>query len=154
MIRAFALSILLGSLLTVPAVAHAPKPTAPGATTSMPAMRLEGAAGASVAPFSGKMSRVEQTAQRSAGFETIQYRGRLYGGRRDGYRGNSGRDAGIAVGALIIGGIILSEAARAEHRRDHSDDWQRCANTYRSFEPSTGLYTGYDGIRRTCPYLN
>ena len=69
-------------------------------------------------------------------------------------RGSSGRNIGIGLGAAIIGGIILSEAARSASRRDHAGDWDRCAATYRSFEWSTGMYTGYDGIRRTCPYLN
>jgi BA14K-like protein len=86
--------------------------------------------------------------------EPAQYRGR-YNGRRDGgYRRNFGRNAGIGLGAAIIGGIILSEAARAQYRQEHGGDWERCAQTYRSFEPSTGMYTGYDGERRTCPYLN
>lgn len=88
--------------------------------------------------------------------EKVQYRGR---GNRGGYRGgrsggNFGRNAALGIGAAIIGGIVLSEAARAEHRRDHGAAWERCAQTYRSFEPSTGLYTGYDGVRRTCPYLS
>jgi BA14K-like protein len=81
--------------------------------------------------------------------EQVQYRGRYYGHRR-----NSGRNVALGIGAAIIGGIVLSETARAEHRRDHSSAWDRCAETYRSFEPSTGMYTGYDGVRRTCPYLN
>jgi BA14K-like protein len=91
----------------------------------------------------------------------IQYRGDNYRGRyyrggngRYGYRRNSGRDIGIGIGAAIIGGIILNEAARAEHRSSNGDQWERCAETYRSFEPSTGMYTGYDGERHTCPYLN
>jgi hypothetical protein len=76
------------------------------------------------------------------------------GGNRYGYRRNYGRNIGIGIGAAVIGGILLSEAARAEHRTTHSGDWDRCAQTYRSFEPSTGMYTGYDGERHTCPYLN
>jgi BA14K-like protein len=93
-----------------------------------------------------------------------QYRGRSFsgqrrGGRFNGYRGESygrgyGRDAVIGLGSLIIGGVLLSEVARSEHRRDNGDDWDRCAETYRSFEPNSGMYTGYDGIRRSCPYLN
>jgi BA14K-like protein len=85
--------------------------------------------------------------------EQVQYRG------RGGYRGNGGHRRGnggglaIGLGAAIIGGIILSEAARAEHRSNNSGDWERCAQTYRSFERSTGMYTGYDGERHTCPYL-
>jgi BA14K-like protein len=89
----------------------------------------------------------------------VQYRGDSYGRRYDGgrrysYRRNNGRNIGIGIGAAIIGGIILNEAARAEHRSSHGGQWDRCAQTYRSFEPSTGMYTGYDGERHTCPYLN
>ena len=81
--------------------------------------------------------------------------GRRFGGYRGNRSGgNFGRNAGIGIGAAIIGGVILSQAARSAHRRDHGSDWERCAETYRSFEPSTGMYTGYDGVRRTCPYLN
>ena len=86
-----------------------------------------------------------------SGVEQVQYRGgrRGYGNRR----GGNGAGIALGIGAAIIGGIVLSEAARAEHRTAHGGDWDRCAQTYRSFEPSTGLYTGYDGVRRTCPYL-
>jgi BA14K-like protein len=90
--------------------------------------------------------------------EQIQYRGRYYGRgggyRNYGYRRNNGRNIALGIGAAIIGGIVLSETGRAEHRRTHSSDWDRCAQTYRSFEPDTGMYTGYDGERHTCPYLN
>jgi hypothetical protein len=86
--------------------------------------------------------------------ENAQYRGRHYRGSR-GYRsGRSGRNTAIGIGGLIIGGILLSEAARSDHRRDHASDWQRCDQQYRSFERDTGVYTGYDGRRRVCPYLN
>ncbi len=79
--------------------------------------------------------------------------GRRYGNYRGNRsRGNYGRNAGIGIGAAIVGGAILSEAARAA-RRDGGSAWDRCAATYRSFERSTGMYTGYDGIRRRCPYL-
>jgi hypothetical protein len=84
--------------------------------------------------------------------EFVQYRGRSYDRGR--HRGNDGRNIGLGIAGLVIGGIILSEAARAEHRGSHGGDWQRCAQTYRSFERDTGMYTGYDGIRRPCPYLN
>jgi opacity protein-like surface antigen len=106
--------------------------------------------------------------QTATGIEKVQYRGGYgsYGGyRNDGYRNggyrggyrggrNYGRNIGLGIGAAVIGGIILSESARAEHRSEHSSDWGRCAETYKSFESDTGMYTGYDGVRRTCPYLN
>jgi len=85
----------------------------------------------------------------------VKYRGQRH--RRSGnshIRGhNRGRNSAIGIGALIIGGLVLSEAARSEHRRQHYSDWQRCASTYRSFERDTGMYTGYDGERHACPYL-
>ena len=93
-------------------------------------------------------------AQDSRLAENAQYRGRHYRGSR-GYRsGRSGRNTAIGIGGLIIGGILLSEAARSDHRRVHASDWQRCDQQYRSFERDTGMYTGYDGRRRVCPYLN
>lgn len=86
--------------------------------------------------------------------ENAQYRGRYHRGSR-GYRsGRFGRNAAIGIGGLIVGGILLSEAARSDHRRDHASDWQRCDQQYRSFERDTGMYTGHDGRRRVCPYLN
>lgn len=90
--------------------------------------------------------------------DRVQYR-RQFDGRRynrysgNRYRNNGGRNLALGIGGLIIGGIVLSEAARSQHRQEHGSDWQRCAQTYRSFEFDTGLYTGYDGQRHTCPYL-
>jgi hypothetical protein len=31
--------------------------------------------------------------------------------------------------------------------------YARCEATFRSFDPSSGTYVGYDGVRRMCPYL-
>lgn len=118
-------------------------------------------------PGGGLKPLMDTGAAANSDVERVQYRNpggqRAYGmrgGRRySGYGGygsrrNFGRNAGIGLGAAIIGGVVLSQAARSTHRRDHDGDWDRCAETYRSFEPSTGMYTGYDGVRRTCPYLN
>ena len=85
-------------------------------------------------------------------FETIQYRDdRRYRGGN--YRRGNGRNIALGIGAAIIGGIVLSEAARAEHRQSHGSDWNRCARTFRSFDSDSGTYVGYDGVRRTCPFL-
>jgi opacity protein-like surface antigen len=100
-----------------------------------------------------KLSPPSATASQTAVVEQVQYRGRGgYRGQGGNRRGGGGGGIAIGLGAAIIGGIILSEAARAEHR-SNSGDWERCAQTYRSFEQSTGMYTGYDGERHTCPYL-
>ncbi len=105
------------------------------------------------APVIGIVRPLESGTQGSSLVHQVQYRGRYnrYSGYR--HRSNTGRNLALGIGGLIIGGIVLSQAARAEHRRDHGSDWQRCADTYRSFESDTGMYTGYDGVRRTCPYL-
>ena len=100
----------------------------------------------------GSMGPLPGSARISNSVEPVQFRdGRRYRGY--GRRGNGGNIA-LGIGAAIIGGIVLSEAARAEHRSAHGGDWDRCAQTYRSFDPGTGLYTGYDGVQRTCPYLH
>jgi opacity protein-like surface antigen len=116
-----------------------------------------GAASASAQPVRG-IIQVTASANHNVGVvEHVQYR-EGYNGRRDdrrgNYRRNDGRNVGLGIAGLIIGGIVLSEAARAEHRGSHGGDWQRCSQTYRSFERNTGMYTGYDGTRRPCPYLN
>lgn len=125
------------------------------------AMLGVGALGIVAAPAAAQPGALAKPAQLAAAgavhVEHVQYRsyGRGYGGYRNyGYRRNDGRNIALGIGAAIIGGIALSEAARAEHRTTYAGDWDRCAETYRSFESSTGMYTGYDGVRRTCPYLN
>jgi BA14K-like protein len=110
-------------------------------------------------PAGGIARSLDLTVQSSSLLDHAQYRGQYYGRRHNGYAGNryrrnnSARNLALGIGGLVIGGIVLSDSARSEHRHVHGSDWQRCAQTYRSFEPETGMYTGYDGIRRTCPYL-
>ena len=127
-----------------PALIAAPSPTFTSRAGSVPA--------------SVQQSLVTM-AQGEVQFDRVQYRGqyqprrsnRFYAGDRSSRDGGGNLTTGL--GGLVLGGILLSEAARSEHRREYSSDWQRCSETYRSFEPETGMYTGYDGARRTCPYL-
>jgi hypothetical protein len=80
--------------------------------------------------------------------------------------GNTGRNVAIGVGAAVIGGVILSEAARAERRRqgvvvieddgvyeDADDRRQRCDDNFRGFDWDTGTYRNRYGDRVRCPYL-
>jgi hypothetical protein len=76
----------------------------------------------------------------------------------------------IGLGAgVVIGSIIASEAYRPRPGYYYDDDDYDgpyyypsgyagdpraiCAQNFRSFEWSTGLYTTYSGEKRLCPYL-
>ncbi len=65
--------------------------------------------------------------------------------RHDYYRPN-----GLAIGAGIVGGIIAGAAIADAAQQD---GYSRCAAEFRSFNPETGTYVGYDGVVRACPYL-
>lgn len=74
-----------------------------------------------------------------------------------------GRNLAIGLGIGIIGGIIASEAYGSapgyyedevyDVPPDSGDPRALCAQTFRSFEWNTGLYTTYAGEKRPCPYL-
>ncbi len=91
-----------------------------------------------------------------------RYGGSYYGGRRYGrsyHRGNgvAAGIAGLAAGA-IIGGAIASaqQPAYAAPPPPYAvasggDDWiAYCSQRYRSFDPASGTYLGYDGQRHMC----
>jgi hypothetical protein len=51
---------------------------------------------------------------------------------------------GLAAGA-VIGGAIANSQARA------NDAMAYCSQRYRSYDPASGTYLGYDGNRHPCP---
>lgn len=90
--------------------------------------------------------------------------------RRGWHRGRWGWGPGVGLGLGIIGGAIIANEVYRPRRgyyyddyaydgpyyypQDYSGDPRRiCAQNFRSFEWSTGLYTTYSGERRLCPYL-
>ena len=85
--------------------------------------------------------------------------GRYY--RRHGYGVGAGI-AGLAAGA-IIGGAIASQQGYYgqddypvyqgdEGYQQNGDGYSAyCANRYRSYDPASGTYLGYDGMRHPCP---
>ncbi|NOJ42222.1 BA14K family protein [Bradyrhizobium australiense] len=83
--------------------------------------------------------------------EAVQYR-RWHRGphyhRHGWHRRHHGTGAavlgGLAAGA-IIGGAIANSQARA------NDAVAYCAQRYRSYDPASGTYLGYDGNRHPCP---
>lgn len=56
-----------------------------------------------------------------------------------------GRDAAGLVFGLAAGAIAGSMASQG-------GSYERCAAAYRSFDPATWTYLGYDGYRHRCPY--
>lgn len=75
------------------------------------------------------------------------YRHRHYGhryyGRRDYY--------GPAVAAGIIGLTAGAIAAGAANANAYDRDDEYCASRFRSYDPRSGTYLGYDGLRHACP---
>jgi hypothetical protein len=69
--------------------------------------------------------------------------------------------AGIAagvIGAAIIGGAIANNRRHEyyEEHRDYGpppddDAVEYCMHRYRSYDPDSGTYMGYDGYRHPCP---
>jgi hypothetical protein len=82
------------------------------------------------------------------------------GGPRYGYapRGYYRRDygsaaaagaIGLATGAIIGGAIANSQAQAAPAYGGNGSAY--CAQRFRSYDPASGTYLGYDGVRRSCP---
>ena len=87
--------------------------------------------------------------------------------RRGGWRGHGwghrhgGWDNGWGWGvAGLATGLALSSPYWGDDEGYGPDTYaydeggpSRCAATFRSFDPRSGTYVGYDGVRRACPYL-
>lgn len=65
--------------------------------------------------------------------------------RRSYRRGYGGVGAGFAAGA-IIGGAIAAQQAQAS-----ANVHTYCSQRFRSYDPRSGTYLGYDGLRHACP---
>lgn len=58
--------------------------------------------------------------------------------------------AGLAAGALIANSLAQPQVVYAAPPAYGSNWYAYCASRYRSFDPRTGTYVGYDGYRRPC----
>jgi len=105
-------------------------------------------------------SLIQSASATDSGVTQVRYR----------HRGHRfGRGVGIGLGVGILGAIIAAQAHRPR-RGTYNDDevydgpyyapsgYQGdpralCAQSFRSFEWRTGLYTTYGGDKRLCPYL-
>jgi hypothetical protein len=86
------------------------------------------------------------------GYYGRPYYGRGYYGPRYGYyrhynHGNAlaAGALGLATGAIIGGAIAQSQAAPAYQGNAY------CAQRFKSYDPASGTYLGYDGVRHPCP---
>lgn len=81
---------------------------------------------------------------------------RAYGGRRY-YRDNGpvGAAEGVVGGAAETAGAVATAPFRAFDNRDsyamapQGDSY--CAQRYRSYDPASGTFMGFDGQRHPCP---
>ena len=131
---------------------------------------LAAALGASVAVFSGisasaQLALPQSLAASNTGTELVtpvQWRGRGgWGGGYRGYRGGYGRGygyggAGLGVGlatGLIVGGAIAASRPYydAPVYAAPPDEVGYCMQRFQSYDPASGTYLGYDGLRHPCP---
>jgi len=75
--------------------------------------------------------------------------GRVRRGRRGGI--GPGGAAAIGLGLGILGAIAAQNAARAREPVVSDDAVAYCMRRFRSYNPRTGLYRGYDGYMHRCP---
>ena len=105
-------------------------------------------------------SLIQSASATDSGTTQVRYR----------HRGHRfGRGVGIGLGVGILGAIIADQAYRPRRGTYYDDEvydgpyyapsgYQGdpralCAQSFRSFEWRTGLYTTYGGEKRLCPYL-
>jgi len=81
------------------------------------------------------------------------YRGRYYGGRGGyyggGYYGDDWGWGGFAAGAILGG--LLAAPGPYYYEPAPEDAVAYCMQRFRSYDPSSGTYLGYDGYRHPCP---
>ncbi len=125
-----------------------------------------GSANAQVARFDPALKQLSIAA------EQVRWRGRggyARGYNRGFYRGGyyrRGPGAGAIIGGLaagaLIGGAIASQSSpyygaygapyyAAPTYANPSDAVSYCMQRFRSYDPASGTYLGYDGLRHSCP---
>jgi hypothetical protein len=102
--------------------------------------------------------------------ETVQWRGRGYYGRGwrgrgyygRGYYGRGWRGPGWGVGAGLLGGAIIGGMLAAPYYYGQGPYYAApgyyggnavgyCMRRFKSYDPRSGTYLGYDGYRHPCP---
>jgi hypothetical protein len=116
---------------------------------------------ANPAPASAQLARVQSLSDGTQDLVTsVQYRrgGRggyhhhYHGGRGRGYGGAAaGLGIGLAAGAILGGAIAAQSAPRYYEPAPAGDAVGYCMSRFKSYDPESGTYLGYDGLRHPCP---
>lgn len=125
---------------------------------SLAAAVLIGSTAASgAAPLSSATATGVQT-HAVDGITNVQWRGhRHHGwhGRHHGWHGghwghrHRGYGWGPAIGGLAAGAIIGSAIANSNAAAGNTVSY--CMSRFKSYDPASGTYLGYDGLRHPCP---
>jgi hypothetical protein len=96
------------------------------------------------APVNGNALLAVQNSQ-AAPLTEVRYRGRHW--RRHHYRHHHSNGGAVAAGAIIglAAGAIAANAAAGNNAVAY------CSQRFRSYDPRSGTYLGYDGYRHPCP---
>jgi hypothetical protein len=118
----------------------------------------------SIVPFTNNASAtpvVDALALKNAAttnIETVRWRGRGYNGRR--YYGRGHYGPGWGVGAGLLGGAIIGGILAAPYYGNGPYAYEPgyggnavayCMRRFKSYDPGSGTYLGYDGYRHSCP---
>jgi len=106
-----------------------------------------------LAPAAGGAAIAAQIDQSSSVVD-VQWRRR--GHYHGGYyrRGHSGVGAGLAaglIGGAIVGGIIASQQPAYAAPPPVDPAISYCMQRFKSYDPASMTYLGYDGLRHPCP---
>ena len=90
----------------------------------------------------------------TANVQNVRYRGWHHRGWNHGWhRGYGWRHGyyrrGPALGALAAGAIVGGVIANSQARASNADAY--CEQKFKSYDPASGTYLGYDGDRHACP---
>jgi hypothetical protein len=99
--------------------------------------------------------RGDRRGYRGPGYRGRPAYGRPYYGRRGYYRRDYGGAAaagalGLATGA-IIGGAIAQQQRQPVYVAPNQGSVAYCSQRFKSYDPGSGTYLGYDGLRHPCP---
>ena len=119
------------------------------------ALAVSTAIPAQAVPFSAASSGIAAAASDMSAIAQVQHRrggprpgpGPRHHGGHGAHRGGGGDGGAVAAG--ILGGLLLGAIIADQSQQRQSVEY--CAQRYRSYDPYSRTYMGYDGRRHPCP---